>query len=198
MSDESSRREMEGERASATSGGAQNVPRGAMTRAMNAFGSSDARVLRIGVIEDGRILEERTIGERESVRVGTAEKNDFVVKAPGFPARFELFQAVGEAYVMNFTDAMQGRVASQLGASKLDELRNDGSARNAGTHWQIKLRDNARGKITIGTTTFLFQLVPKKRVSPRPQLPSAVRGGFRRRRSTVRCRGRGRICGAGR
>lgn len=152
---------------------------GAMTRAMSAFGSFEGRVLRIGVVVDGRIVAERVIAERTRVRVGTAAGNDFVVTSPNFPAEFELFHPVGDAYVLNFTDVMEGRLVSQSGPTMLDALRHDGAARNAGSHWQIKLSQQSRGKVSIGNATFLFQFVPKKPALSRPQLPAAVRGGFR-------------------
>lgn len=153
---------------------------GAMTRAMSAFGSFEGRVLRIGVVVEGRIVEERVIAEHTGIHVGTAAGNDFVVTSPTFPARLELFQAAGGAYILNFTDGMRGRVALHSGPSSLEALRHDGAARNAGAHWQIKLSEQSRGKVSIGTTTFLFQFVPRKPAISRPQLPAAVRGGFRK------------------
>jgi TonB family protein len=151
---------------------------GAMTMAMQAVQvrTSGPKVLRIGIIQGGKIVEERIIRQRETVTVGASERNHFIIA--GMPARFELFQLVGGDYILNFTDAMRGRVSLAGGVQELDQLRATGAARNAGTHWQVKLSDTSRGKVVIGDTTLLFQFVVPPPVQPRPQLPAAVAGGF--------------------
>ncbi len=153
---------------------------GAMTMAMRAVqvAPSGPKVLRIGLIQSGKIVEERIVRKRETVSVGPSEKNHFIVQSKSLPSRFELFQLVGNDYILNFTADMKGRVALPGGVQDLDSLRSSGGARNAGTHFQVKLNDSSRGKVTIGNTTLLFQFVVPPPVQPRPQLPAAARGGF--------------------
>ena len=153
---------------------------GAMTMAMQAVGTKPTgpKVLRIGLIKDGKIIEERVIRDRKTVSVGSSEKNHFIVSETGMPARFDLFQLVGNDYILNFTEDMSGRVGLPGGVAQLDQLRTSGQARNAGTHYQVKLNESSRGKIVIGGLTLLFQFVEPPPVTPRPQLPAAVRGGF--------------------
>ncbi|MCB9591658.1 MAG: TonB family protein [Sandaracinaceae bacterium] len=151
-----------------------------MTMAMQAVANRPVgpKVLRIGLIQGDKIIEERIIRKRETVTVGSSEKNHFVVSAPGLSSRFELFQLVGNDYVLNFTDQMRGRVGLAGGVKVLDELRSSGGARKANGYYQVKLSDNSRGKVEIGGTTLLFQFVVPPPVQPRPQLPAAVVGGF--------------------
>ena len=153
---------------------------GAMTMAMRAVDvpTTGPKVLRIGVIQSGKIVEERIVRRRETVAVGSSERNHFVVHSANMPARFELFQLVGTDYILNFTEDMRGRVGLPAGVQDLTQLRASGAARNAGAHWQVKLNDSSRGKVTIGETTLLFQFVSPPPVQPRPQLPAAARGGF--------------------
>jgi TonB family protein len=153
---------------------------GAMTMAMQAVNirPTGPKVLRIGVIQGGKIVEERIVRRRETVTVGSSERNHFVIAAGGLPSRFELFQLVGGDYILNFTDTMSGRVGLPAGVQSLEQLRSTGAARNAGSHWQVKLNDNSRGKVVIGDVTLLFQFVTPPPVQPRPQLPAAARGGF--------------------
>ena len=157
----------------------QNRP-GAMTMAMQAvqMKPTGPKVLRIGIIQGGRIVEERVIRKRESVSVGSSEKNHFVVLGDGVPSRFELFQLVGNDYILNFTDKMSGRVGLPGGVQELDQMRKSGAARNAGSHFQVKLSDSSRGKVVLGGTTLLFQFVQPPPVQPRPQLPAAARAGL--------------------
>lgn len=153
---------------------------GAMTVAMQAVQvkPSGPKVLRVGVIQHGRIVEERVIRKRETVSVGSSEKNHFVVLGEGVPARFDIFQLVGDDYILNFTDSMSGRIGLPGGVQDLDQMRKSGAARNAGTHFQVKLTDSSRGRVNLGTTTLLFQFVVPPPVQPRPQLPAAARAGF--------------------
>lgn len=151
-----------------------------MTMAMQAVqqGPAGPKVLRIGVIQGGKIVEERIVRSRETVTVGSSERNHFVVKAEGLSSRFELFQLVGNDYILNFTEDMRGRVGLAGGVQELDELRTKGGARKSDGVYQVKLTDNSRGKVVVGDTTLLFQFVTPPPVQPRPQLPAAVVGGF--------------------
>jgi TonB family protein len=161
--------------------GAPKGKPGAMTMAMQAVGPAQQggpKVLRIGLIQGGKIVEERIVRQRETVAVGTSEKNHFIIQAPNLASRFELFQLVGNDYILNFTEHMKGRVGLPGGVQDLEQLRASGGARNAGSHWQVKLGDSSKGKIVIGETTLLFQFVTPPPVMPRPQLPAAARGGF--------------------
>ncbi|MGD8861781.1 MAG: AgmX/PglI C-terminal domain-containing protein [Myxococcales bacterium] len=154
---------------------------GAMTMAMKAVQvtpPSGPKVLRIGVLQAGRIIEERIIRKRETVTVGGSERNHFVVLADAIPSRFELFQLVGDDYILNFTEDMTGRVGLPGGVQELDQMRQSGAARQSGDHYQVKLSDTSRGKVVIGPTTLLFQFVEPPPVQPRPQLPAGARAGF--------------------
>ena len=88
---------------------------------------------------------------------------------------FKLFELIGNDYHLNFLDGMTGRVALASGITDLAALR--GSAKKVGGAYQMKLTEEARGKVVVGETTFLFQFVAPPPVQPRPQLPLAVKGG---------------------
>lgn len=162
----------------------QGTRPGAMTMAMQAVPTkhSGPKVLRIGLFRDKKIVEERIVRRRETVSIGTAAKNHLIIKSGTLPAklesRFELFQLVGDDYILNFTREMTGKVALPGGVQKLDHLRDTGAARNAGTHYQIKLADSSRGNIRMGDFTVFFEFVSAPPVTPKPQLPAAVQRGF--------------------
>jgi hypothetical protein len=148
---------------------------GQMTAVMRAMQlSAGPKVLRIGLVAAGRILEERIVKQRTSVTVGPSEKSMFVVQA-NLPSQFKLFELIGGDYYLNFLDGMTGRVALATGITDLAALR--GQAKRVGPAYQIRLTEEARGKIVIGETTFLFQFVAPPPVQPRPQLPLSVKGG---------------------
>src|SRR5258708_27040567 len=149
---------------------------GQMTAVMRAMqATTGPKVLRIGLVVSGRILEERVVKQRTSVTVGPSEKSTFVVQA-NLPAQFKLFELIGGDYYLNFLDGMTGRVALATGITDLNALR--GQAKRVGPAYQGRLTDEGGGKIVVGETTFLFQFVAPPPVQPRPQLPLSVKGGM--------------------
>src|SRR5260370_20330293 len=148
---------------------------GQMTAVMRAIqATSGPKVLRIGLVAAGRILEERIVKQRTNVTVGPSEKSTFVVQA-NLPAQFKLFELVGNDYYLNFLDGMTGRIALATGITDLAALK--GQAKRVGPAYQVRLSEEARGKIVIGETTFLFHFVAPPPVQPGPQLPLSVKGG---------------------
>ena len=137
------------------------------------------KVLRIGIIQGGKIVEERIIRRRETVTVGPSEKANFVFAAQDLPSsRFELFETKGEEYTLNFIETMSGRISVGGTVAELADFRKSGKARARGKVWQLPLDDQARGKIAVGESTILFQFVAPPPMQPRPQLPAAVRGNL--------------------
>jgi hypothetical protein len=150
---------------------------GQMTAVMRAMAQTTGpKVLRIGLVQGGRVIEERIIKQRTSVTIGQSEKSMFVIPAQSIPSQFKLFELIGSDYYLNFLDGMTGRVALQTGISDLAGLR--GQAKRIGNAYQVKLTEEARGKVVAGETTFLFQFVAPPPPQPRPQLPLAVKGGL--------------------
>ncbi|MBK6690937.1 MAG: AgmX/PglI C-terminal domain-containing protein [Myxococcales bacterium] len=150
---------------------------GQMTAVMRAvMQQTGPKVLRIGLVQGGRVVEERIIKQRTSVTIGASEKAMFVITAQTVGPQFKLFELVGNDYYLNFLDGMMGRVALQTGISDLAGLK--GQAKRAGNAYQVKLTEEARGKVVVGDTTFLFQFVAPPPPQPRPQLPLAVKGGL--------------------
>ena len=49
------------------------------------------RILRIGILLGGKIVEERLIRERTSVSIGQSMKNTFSIPVEGLPLEFTLF-----------------------------------------------------------------------------------------------------------
>ncbi len=161
----------------------QQPPRGnkpgAMTMAMQAVQTVQGpKVLRIGMIQGGKIIEERIIRTRDTVSVGTTERNTFTVVGPDLPGHLDLFQMVAGSYKLNFSDAMDGRVAMPSGVMSLKQLKESGQAVKSNVGWQVPLNEQCRGKVSIGDVQFLFQFVAPPPPQPKPQLPAAIRAGW--------------------
>jgi len=105
----------------------------------NANGSgSRRRVLRIGVLLGGKIVEERLIRERVDVTLGQSAKNTFSIPLEGLPRQWTLFQVIDGRYVLNFDQKMDGRLSDGDRVVTLDVMRQGGAA-NRGDHWSLPL-----------------------------------------------------------
>lgn len=153
---------------------------GQMTAVMRAMQQSvGPKVLRIGLVQSGKVIEERVIKQRSHVTIGPSEKSMFVLPTKAIPPNFKLFELVGNDYVLNFLEGMTGRVALKTGISDLAALRGQAKRVQQGPvqAFQIPLSEDARGKVVIAETTFLFQFVAPPPVQPKPQLPLSVKSG---------------------
>jgi hypothetical protein len=135
------------------------------------------RILRIGILLGGKLVEERLIRERTTVTVGQSMKNTFSVPAEGLPLEFPMFAMDQGKYYLRFLGNMDGRLSDGGNVHTLDVLKQRG-AQNQGGYWQVPLADNARGKLSVGDLTVLFQFVAEPPRQPKPMLPASVRGTF--------------------
>jgi hypothetical protein len=149
-----------------------------MTAVMRALSQATGpKVLRIGFVQGGRLVEERVIRQqRTSVTIGPSERAMFVVPTESVPSQHSLFERIGNDYYLNLLDSMTGRVALETGIRDIEALR--GSVKRVGHAYPIKLTEQARGKVVAGDVTFLFQFVEPPPARARPQLPLAVKGGL--------------------
>ncbi|MBN2800125.1 MAG: AgmX/PglI C-terminal domain-containing protein [Deltaproteobacteria bacterium] len=123
--------------------------------------AQQAKVLRIGIIQDGKIVQERLIKAGETVTVGESAKNTFVFPKTSLPqADFPLFVfEKSKGYVLSFTEEMKGKISAGGAVVGLDKLRADPAVSRHGANWQMTLTDKDRGKVTIDNVTILFQFV---------------------------------------
>jgi uncharacterized protein YndB with AHSA1/START domain len=136
------------------------------------------RILRIGVLLGGKIVEERLIRERAPVTIGQSMRNTFSIPIEGLPLEFTLFALDEGRYSLRFLPRMDGRLSDSGGqVNTLDQLKTRG-AHNHGDYFQVPLTESARGKLSFGDLTILFQFVTEPPRQPKPMLPASVRGTF--------------------
>ena len=151
---------------------------GGGTSANNGGGNSRQRILRIGVLLGGKIVEERLIRERVPVSIGQSMKNTFSIPIEGLPLEFTMFAIDEGRYSLRYLDKMDGRLSDSGGqVNTLDALKAKGASK-ADNYWQVRLSDSARGKLSLGDLTVLFQFVTEPPRQPKPMLPASVRGTF--------------------
>jgi len=139
---------------------------GAMTAAMSALPGASSKVLRIALARAGKIVEERVVRERATVTCGASELATFTVGGRA-PESHALFVAENGRYHLSLAEGMSGRVALSTGLCDVASLLAQGVRR-------IDIDDDARGKIVLGDTSIIFQLVDAPEPA-RAKLPLAVR-----------------------
>ena len=136
------------------------------------------KILRIGIIQGGRIVEERLVRKRENITIGQSAKNMFVVPSDVLPRQWLLFEVTGNRYVAHFSEGMDARIAVGSEIISLAQLRQSGKIQRKGQSFVLPLDERSRGKIVLGDMTILFQFVTPPPPQPRPQLPASVRGSL--------------------
>jgi outer membrane biosynthesis protein TonB len=140
---------------------------------------SDKKVLRIGLIRNGKIVEEQLMRKQEDISVGQDfKRNQFVVPVSDLPDSFRLFENQDNAYVLHFTSEMSGKIAAGGGVETLESLVDSGRANKTKSGYKVELPPSARGRIQLGEVTILFQFVSAPPKRPRPALPASMRGGW--------------------
>jgi TonB family protein len=134
------------------------------------------KILRIGVIQGGKIIEEKLIRRRASVSVGTSTRNTIMLPVANAPKSFSLFELRGNEYHLTFTDEMTGRISVGNDASDLQSLKAQNLVRKSGSVYTLKLNEASRGRVSVGECILLFQFVSPPPEPVRPQLPAVVRG----------------------
>jgi TonB family protein len=134
--------------------------------------------LRIGIVQGGRIIDERLVRSRGNISIGWSSKATFAVPSEALPKEWLLFELTPKGYVARFADAMDARIAVGNEVISLAQLKQAGRIRHQGNAWLLLLDERSRGKISVGDLTILFQFVTPPPPQPRPRLPASVRGSW--------------------
>ncbi len=154
---------------------AQRARRNAGAKRSSQSRAPQPKILRLGIIHSGRIVEERLIPAGQSVTVGSHPRCTVVVSEAKLPARrFEVFSSRSGGYALQFTGEMHGKVAIGDKVVTLASLAQKGTARKKGGWFELQLQPSNRGKVYVGEYTFLFQFV-----APPPQPVRGRAGDFR-------------------
>src|SRR5262245_15806955 len=74
-----------------------------------------AKVLRVGLVHRGRVIDERILTGREALTIGPNENSMFVVPAPGIPPNHRLFERADDHYRLHLIAGMSARIATSAG-----------------------------------------------------------------------------------
>ncbi len=133
-----------------------------MTAVMRAIVRPNGpRVLRLAVVREGRVVEERLVRPGTDVLVGSEASCSVIASC----APHTLFSLRDGRTVLTLGEGMYARVALESGF------------REIGSGAKLVLEADARGKVLAAGATILFQMVVAPVPAAKPQLPLAVRNG---------------------
>jgi len=138
--------------------------------------AQQSKVLRIGVIQGGKIVEERVVPARQAVTVGSSSRNVIVVPQSNLPASTTVFAWQGDRYQLSFEEGVDGRIQGPQGAADFGALVSQGLAKREGRGYSVPVGEDQRGKLTLGEVTLLWQFVTPPPEAPKPVLPREAKG----------------------
>lgn len=139
---------------------------------------NDRKILRIGIIQNGKIIEERLLRKRDPVTIGQSPRNTFVLPTAQFARTHVLFDMKSGVYHLVFKDGMDGRVSIDDAVLDFKTVVSKKLADRRGEFWALPLSEKSRGKVVVGDVTLLFQFVAPPPPPSRLQLPANVKGGW--------------------
>lgn len=153
---------------------------------MSASGNTQSqgagpKVLRIGIVQRGKIIDEREMKKRESVSIGNGKdpKATFQVASDALPGSFTLFDYDGKKYFLRFSEGIEARIQID-GPNVVDfgALESQGKVSDRQGAKAVELTDESRGKVMIGDITVLFQFKAPLAIPAKPVLPVEIRGSL--------------------
>jgi hypothetical protein len=124
--------------------------------------------LRVGLLQGKRLVEERLLRDARAVALGASADCTFILPPDTLARPWRLFETRRGRLVLRLAPAMTARLAVGPDVTSFDVA--PGEPLRA-----IVLPPSARGKVTVGDTTVLFQRVRPPAPRARPQLPASVR-----------------------
>jgi hypothetical protein len=128
--------------------------------------TSDKKLLRIGLVQNGLVSEERVIAAEQPVTIGTHEDCTFRVAAPAVGESFTLFAFEEGGYRLCWREGFTGSVSSAApdaeGTGKPADFRAlaaEASVGDEGVHRYL-LSAHDKGKVRVADTFFLFHFIP--------------------------------------
>jgi TonB family protein len=137
----------------------------------------EQKILRIGVVHEGRIIEERLLRKPSDVTIGASPKCTFILPIPNLPESYRLLLYKNGKYILRFTAGMVGMISVQDKLVDLKVLKDSQYVQRQGDYYLFPLDENTRGKLVFGEVSLLFQFVVPPPPIPKLELPASAKGG---------------------
>src|SRR5512144_8754 len=139
-------------------------------------GDKQHKVLRVGVIQGGKIVEERVLSSADAVTIGSSAKATVSVSGSSLPESTLVFGRERDRWTLWFDEGVEGRIQGPQGSVDFAALVAQGLVHRQGKAFSVEVKDDQRGKLVLGDVTLLWQFVEPVPDTPKPVLPKGARG----------------------
>lgn len=136
------------------------------------------KVLRVGVIHNGKILDEQVFRKAETIFIGDSEKSHFVVPSSSLPSKFPIFYFKSGRYELVIMENMTGKVFLKGKVIEIEDVIKKGMLKKRGNAYILPLSLDSRGKVMVGSAIVLFQFIVPPPKPPKLKLPKSIRGSW--------------------
>jgi hypothetical protein len=140
--------------------------------------ATQEKILRAGIVQDGRIIEERLLRRKETVTVGRSPRNRFPIPSQNLPESYTLVDVKRGRYHLCFEKGMVGKVLVEDNVLDLKTIAQRKLAERREQQFVYPLDESSRGKVVLGDVTLLFQFVAPPPEAPRLKLPAEAKGAW--------------------
>ena len=121
---------------------------------------SEHRYLRVALVWNGTIIEEKVLDKPRPVVIGEELKSTFVVPSGDLPRRFVLFEPSGKGgYTLHLRDSMKGKIALANKTMAMDKFLASGKAQRSGEGYHVDVSEGDWGVVVVGNVGLFFQFV---------------------------------------
>lgn len=141
-------------------------------------GDAPYRVLKYGLVQDGKIIEEGILDAKEGITLGSDPSNTISVTEGRVPRRHRLIESSGNSYKLTLFEGIDGKLSVGDQIFSISDIDSSDIIVKKGNYREIKLEETSKGKLVLGRTTILFQLVPPPPPPPILKLPKELRASM--------------------
>ncbi|MCB9476027.1 MAG: TonB family protein [Deltaproteobacteria bacterium] len=136
------------------------------------------RDLKIGIVQDGKLISETVVKDKNEITIGSDASSAIVIKDAGAPKSHPLLSRRDTSFVLNYTAQMSGKISIGDKSYEIDQLAAKGVARTGEKFNTVDLGDKGKGKVAVGNTTVLFQVIPGAAPAPIAKVPADLRVNY--------------------
>lgn len=139
--------------------------------------TQNVKVLRIGVILNGKIISENIIKEPVDITIGTDKKCTFCIsESHKLPKELKVFAVRNRQYHLIFTDRQSGQIIVKNAEFNLQSVKAQNICKKKGNEYYYPLDMDSKGRLDIEDVIVLFQFIPPPPEPPKPQIPEIAKG----------------------
>lgn len=135
------------------------------------------KVLRIGIIYNGKIINEKIIQNPTNITIGTDKKCTFcIIESQKLPKELTIFSVKNKQYHLVFSDKQTGQIIVKNAEFNLQSIKAQSTCQKKGNNYYYPLDFDSKGRIDIEDVIVLFQFIPPPPEPPKPQIPEIAKG----------------------